>query len=137
MASLPDTSCPSTVSIGSTRPTIQDKTKSNPMRINIAMNKPMRLAISRFSGGSLSTKIEIKIILSIPSTNSKAVRVAKAIQASGEVIRSILCLTQKRYVLACNAAMRSSRGGWLANSLPRSPVMPIAETLAGRVPACI
>ena len=76
--------------MGSTKPTIHDKTKSNPIRMNMAMNKPIFLASSRFSTGSLSTKIEIKMMLSMPSTNSNAVRVANAIQASGEVMISIL-----------------------------------------------
>jgi len=59
------------------------------MRLKIAMNKPMRLATSRFSIGSLSTRMEMKMMLSIPSTSSNAVKVAKAIQASGELMSSI------------------------------------------------
>ena len=58
--------------------------------MNMAMNKPMRRAISRFSGGNLSTKMEMKMMLSMPSTNSRAVRVAKAIQAWGEVNKSLV-----------------------------------------------
>ena len=90
MASLPDMPCPSMVSIGSTKPTIQDKTKSSPIRMNMAMNKPIFLASSRFSNGSLSTNIEMNMMLSMPRTNSSAVSVANAIHASGEVMISIL-----------------------------------------------
>jgi len=33
--------------------------------------------------------------------------------------------------------MRSSSGGWVANNLPKSPVMPMAATLLGKAPACM
>jgi hypothetical protein len=71
--SRPEISWPSTVNSGATRPTIQASTSSSPMRMNIAMNRPMRRASSRFSGGSLSTRIEMKMMLSMPSTSSSAV----------------------------------------------------------------
>ena len=57
--------------------------------MTIAINKPMRRANSRCAAGNLSTRMEMKMMLSMPSTNSRAVRVAKAIQASGEVKRSM------------------------------------------------
>jgi hypothetical protein len=70
------------VNTGSVRPTIHDSTSSRPMRMNIARNRPMRRANSCFSLGSLSTRIEMKMMLSMPSTSSSAVRVKKAIQAT-------------------------------------------------------
>ena len=57
---------------------MMDNSKSKPMRMNMAMNKPMRRAISCLALGSLLTKIEMKMMLSMPSTNSRMVRVAKA-----------------------------------------------------------
>ena len=78
------------VNRGATRPTIQASTSSRPMRMNIAMNKPRRRANSCRALGSLSTKIEIKMMLSIPSTNSNAVSVAKAIQVCGLERSSIM-----------------------------------------------
>ena len=61
--------------------------------MNIARKSPMRRANSRRAGGSLSTRIEMKITLSIPSTSSSAVSVANAIQASGLVSSSSIWCT--------------------------------------------
>ena len=87
--SRPEMSLPNTLNKGSTKPTMKDNSMSKPMRMNMAMNRPMRLASSRFSGGNLSTKMEMKMMLSMPSTSSSAVRVAKAIQACGSVKSSM------------------------------------------------
>ncbi len=48
-----DISWPSTVNNGATKPTIQAKTSNQPMRMNKAINRPMRRANSFFSLGQL------------------------------------------------------------------------------------
>ena len=53
------------------------------MRMNIARKRPIRRAFSRLAAGSRSTRIEMKMMLSMPSTSSSAVRVRKAIQTWG------------------------------------------------------
>ncbi len=58
--------------------------------MNIAKNIPSLVAFLRFSAGSFPVAIEIKIILSIPNTISKKVKVKRAIQASGFKNTSIL-----------------------------------------------
>ena len=83
--SRPEISLPSTVKIGAVRPMIQASVSSSAMRMNIARNRPMRRATSRCAGGSRSTRIEMKTMLSMPSTSSSAVSVANAIQACGSV----------------------------------------------------
>ncbi len=93
---------------------IHDSTSSSPMRMNIAMNRPMRRAFSCCSFGSLSTRIEMKTMLSMPSTSSSAVSVARAIQACGSVRSSSIGLkvaTEREVygVTAEPAAMQSAR----------------------------
>jgi hypothetical protein len=70
----------STVNSGAVRPTIHDSISSRPTRMNMARNSPILRARSRCTGGSLSTRIEMKMMLSMPSTSSSAVNVKKAIQ---------------------------------------------------------
>ena len=62
------------------------------MRMNIAMNNPMRRAISCCALGNLLTKIEMKMMLSMPSTNSSKVKVAKATHIWGSVSSSMMGL---------------------------------------------
>jgi hypothetical protein len=62
---------------------IQVIEKSSSIRMIIASPKPTRLASAWRFSGSLSVRIEIKMMLSMPSTISSAVRVSKAIQISG------------------------------------------------------
>ena len=81
---------PNTVKKGSVSPTIQDRMNSRPMRMNMAMNKPILRASSCWALGSLSTRIEMKMMLSIPSTSSNRVRVANAIQICGFDNNSIM-----------------------------------------------
>ena len=59
------------------------------MRIPIARPSPMYLARSRRSAGRRWTRIEMKMMLSMPSTISRTVRVISAIQISGFVRSSI------------------------------------------------
>ena len=49
----------------------------------IAKPIPSRLALSRMCGGKRPTKIEMKMMLSMPRTISKAANIAKAIQTFG------------------------------------------------------
>ena len=58
--------------------------------MNMARNIPNLVAFLRFSAGNLPVAIEIKMILSIPKTISKKVKVKSAIQASGFKNTSIL-----------------------------------------------
>src|SRR5690606_40085862 len=53
------------------------------IRINIAKKSPIRVALLRCSSGSFPVTIEMKMMLSIPSTTSKKVKVAKAAHVSG------------------------------------------------------
>src|SRR5260221_911767 len=88
MRSRPEISCLSMVKSGAVRPTSQDRTSSNPIRMNIARKRPIFRAISRRAAGSRSTRIEMKMTLSIPNTSSSTVNVTNAIQASGLTRRS-------------------------------------------------
>src|SRR5580765_189480 len=58
--------------------------------MNMARKRPSFRASSRRAGSSLSTRTEMKITLSMPSTSSSAVSVAKAIQACGSASSSIM-----------------------------------------------
>ena len=59
---------------------IQVKEKSKPILVIIARERPMILALFRFSAGNLPARIEMKIILSIPKTISRTVKVRSAIR---------------------------------------------------------
>ncbi len=56
---------------------------------------PRRRALSRCAGGSFPARIEMKMMLSMPSTSSSAVRVASAIQVSGFKRTSTVCALRK------------------------------------------
>ncbi len=106
--SRPEISMPNTLNSGVTSPTIQASTSSRPMRMNIAMKSPRRRANSRLAFGSLSTRIEMKMMLSMPSTSSSRVSVAKAIQVWGLVRSSImagLCALRWRMGRPCRVQM--------------------------------
>ena len=77
-----------TLNSGSVSRMIQASDSSSRMREPIASDRPSRRARSRFSGGSRPTRIEMKMMLSTPSTISRAVRVARATQALGSAIQS-------------------------------------------------
>lgn len=57
--------------------------------MTLARASPTNLACFCFSFGSLPESMEIKIMLSIPSTISRIVIVSSAIKACGSVIHSI------------------------------------------------
>ena len=54
---------------------------SSAMRVSIASARPVMRAASRRSGGRRLTRIEMKMMLSMPSTISSADSVMNAIQA--------------------------------------------------------
>src|SRR5258706_6676676 len=89
MRSRPEISWRNTVNSGSTSPLIQASRNSSPMRMNMARNNPILRASSRRASGTLSTSMEMKMMLSMPSTSSSAVSVKKAIQAWGSDNSSI------------------------------------------------
>jgi hypothetical protein len=81
---------------------IQVMVSKRPMRNIIASKSPMVLAFFCLSGESLSEIIDIKIILSTPSTISRKVRVSKLNQTagsekSGNIIREFYDLPKKLY----------------------------------------
>ena len=73
---------PNTLNKGVTSFITQKRDKRSKILVIIAKAKPKMRPLSRCSGGSLLTKIAKKMILSIPSTISRALKVAKVIQAS-------------------------------------------------------
>src|SRR5690348_1267326 len=74
---------PNSSNSGAVSPTIQAIASNRPSRDTAASMMPRRRALSRRSGGSLPARIEMKMMLSMPSTSSSAVSVARAIQISG------------------------------------------------------
>src|SRR6266849_3751699 len=89
MRSRPEISWRKTVKSGSISPLIQASRNRRPMRMNIARARPILRARSLPASGSLSTRMEMKMMLSMPSTSSSAVSVRKAIQALGSDNSSI------------------------------------------------
>src|SRR6266513_3038416 len=83
MRSRPEISWRRIVKSGSISPLIQASRKRSPMRMNMARNNPILRASSRRASGTLSTRMEMKMMLSMPSTSSSAVSVRKAIQVWG------------------------------------------------------
>jgi hypothetical protein len=81
--SRPEISWERTVKSGSVRRMTQVIEKSSRMRMSMASPKPTRRASAGRFSGSLSVRIEIKMMLSMPSTISSAVRVKSAIQICG------------------------------------------------------
>jgi hypothetical protein len=73
---------------------MKDSNNNKAIRKNMAMNKPMRLAISCLAFGNLLTNMEIKMMLSMPSTSSSKVKVASAIHIWGLVNKSMLLLSR-------------------------------------------
>ena len=60
---------------------LSDNSKAR--RESIAKARPRRRALSRCCGGSLPTRIEMKMMLSIPRTISREVNIKNAIQTLG------------------------------------------------------
>jgi hypothetical protein len=93
--SRPVTSFPSTENSGEVSCITQVIDSSNRMRVTMAKPRPRRRPMLRCSGGRRPTRIEMKMMLSTPSTISSATRVMRAIQPSGVDIQanhSIQCL---------------------------------------------
>ena len=88
MRSRPEIVKASKVKIGSHRDITHASEKSRPSLANMAKESPRRLAKLRWPCGNRFTSIDRKIILSIPRTISKAVKVPSATHASGEAIQS-------------------------------------------------
>ena len=81
MRSRPETSWVSTIKNGSGSCITHVMDSSRAMRVTMASPSPRTRALFRFARGSLPTRIEMKMMLSMPSTISSAVRVMSAIQA--------------------------------------------------------
>ena len=86
--SRPEISRPRTVKNGAVSRMTQVMDSSSRIRVTMARPSPRIRALSRFSWGSLPTRMEMKMMLSMPSTISSAVSVRSAIHASGLVIHS-------------------------------------------------
>ena len=80
--SRPETSWPSTLNSGLVSEMTQLIPSSRPMRMNIASERPMRHARGRCAGGSFPVRIEMKTMLSTPSTISSSVSVSRATRFS-------------------------------------------------------
>ena len=59
------------------------------MRVNMAKLSPIVRALFCSVGGNFPERIAMNMMLSIPSTSSRTVKVNKPIQASGSVSHSI------------------------------------------------
>src|SRR5215213_8936555 len=88
MRSRPLNGWPATVKSVRVRLNIQPIEKSIAMRINIASNNPVVRARCRWLVGNLSARIEMKMMLSTPSTISSTVRVSSAVQIAGSLNHS-------------------------------------------------
>ncbi len=69
--------------------TIQEMTDSSPRRITSASDRPIRRALSRCFGGSLSARMAINTRLSIPSTISRTISVNRPAQIEGSINNSM------------------------------------------------
>src|SRR2546426_766683 len=120
MRSRPEISWRRTVKRGSVRPLIQTRTNNRPIRMNMARARPILRASSLLGSGSLSTRMEMKMTLSMPSTSSSAVSVRKAIQAWGSDnssigSQSLRSRVRRLGVIDRGPALRDRRqGGFLA-----------------------
>src|SRR5436190_4748332 len=81
--SRPDTPCPSKVKSGRVSLTIHAMLRSSSTRVMNAPASPSFRALGCSGAGSLPLKIEMKMMLSMPSTISSALSVSSPIQASG------------------------------------------------------
>jgi hypothetical protein len=88
--SRPETSSPRTLKSGSTSPITHASASSSRMRVIIASASPVFRAFACWCSGSFPERIEMKTMLSIPSTISSAVSVANAIHMSGLVSHSMV-----------------------------------------------
>ena len=93
ITSLPEIWLSKIVNQGSTSPITQTILKSNTSLVSIAKPIPSRRALFLCSTGNLPTRIEMKMILSIPSTISSATNDANATHASGLTTHSNISIT--------------------------------------------
>ena len=75
--SRPEITCPSTTKSGVVSPMTQLNDRSSRTRMTSAIPSPKRRTRACLASGSLSTRMEIKMTLSIPSTISRASNVRK------------------------------------------------------------
>ena len=90
MMSRPENSKPNRPNQGFVSRVSQTMENSSAMRVSIANARPVMRADSRRSGGSRLTRIEMKMMLSMPRTISSADSVRNAIHACGSVSNSIM-----------------------------------------------
>ena len=83
MISRPEISWLNTVNHGAVRRMIQVMENRSAMRDTMATARPAIRALACCRAGRRSAKMAIKMMLSMPSTISKAVRVTRAAQALG------------------------------------------------------
>ena len=91
----------------------------------------MRRARSRCAGGSLSTRMEMKMMLSMPSTSSSAVNVKNAIQTWGSERSATMASMGGRHIRGKASTLRVCR-----SSAPRSSACSSSAVHTRRAPAC-
>ncbi|MBF8289937.1 MAG: tRNA ((37)-C2)-methylthiotransferase MiaB [Chloroflexi bacterium] len=101
-----------TVNSGAVRPMTHEMVRRSRIRIPMARPSPIVLARACRWTGSLSVRIEMKTILSIPSTTSRTVRVSRAIQVSG---------------LESSSILKGYRLGVIHPPRPRRAVLPVLD----------
>jgi hypothetical protein len=89
MMSRPENSCVNTENQGLVRRVSHTMENSSAIRVSIAIARPAMRADSRRSGGRRLTRMEMKMMLSMPSTISSADSVMNAIHACGSVSSSV------------------------------------------------
>jgi len=79
---------------GPGKPTIQDNMNSKPMRMNIVMKRLIFRAISCCALACLSSRIEMKMMLSVPSTSLSSIKLEKATRIGGSDSRTSIFFSQ-------------------------------------------
>src|SRR5512139_2570455 len=90
MMSRPEISVPGRANSGVVSRITQVMDSSSRMRVTMAKPSPSTRPLFRWCWGSLPTRMEMKMMLSMPRTISSAVSVTSAIHASGLVSQSII-----------------------------------------------
>ncbi len=107
--SRPETPSPSTVNKSLVRRITQAMDSSSRIRVPMASARPKKRAFGCCSLGRRLTRIEMKMMLSMPRTISRAVRVRKATHISGLLSHSMRVITRWGY--GCRAALRCHANG--------------------------
>src|SRR5437868_10882985 len=94
--SRPEISWPSSVKSGAVRLASHASIARRATRMNMARKRPSLRAKSRRRASTFSTRIEMKMTLSIPRTSSSAVSVTKASHARGSVSNSTAVIVAAR-----------------------------------------